>query len=227
MAASRPLPFLFLDLNTLNDFFAPGAPLASEGSVLARGNLRDLARAITRAGLLVLAGVDLHAPDDPEFKALKLAPHALDGTDGRRKISETWMRGVPVIPLSGKRRPWPNIVELRQRGGQVILEKNQVDLFSNPATKELMRTFQPRELILYGALLEHEIHATALTARGLGYEVTVAADATGSKDERAAQAVREGLVRRKVKFEPAEEILMRITLWKKREERELHARSGT
>ncbi len=227
MATGKPLPFLFLDLNTLNDFFAPGAPLASERAVSARTHLRDLARAISKAGLIVLAGVDVHTPDDPEFKALRLAPHALEGTEGRRKIPETWIRGAPVIPVSGQRRPWPKIAELRQRGGQLVLEKNQPDLFSNPATQELLRTLQPRELFLYGGLLEHDIHSTALSARDLGYEVTVATDATVWKDDQAAQVVREGLARRKVRFELVEEILIRITLWKKREERELKTRAGT
>lgn len=226
MASVKGIPYVFLDLNTIDDFFAPGAPLFAAQAVPARHHLRDLSRSITRAGLIVLAGVDLHLPDDPEFDSHALLPHALEGSPGRQKIAETWVRGVPVIPVGGQRKPWPKMQEIRQRGGQIVLEKNRLDLFSNPALSELLRNLHPAELILYGALLEHDIHATAFTARDLGYEVSVASDACLARDEASAAASREGMLRRHVRFETTDEITLRILLWKKRQEREKHMRSS-
>jgi nicotinamidase-related amidase len=78
----------------------------------------------------------------------------------------------------------------------------------------------PQALYLFGATLEQDIHATALSARTLGYDVVVIGDATGCRDENGAGATRAGLQRRGVKFETADWAGTEIVLWQKRMERE-------
>ncbi|MBI3831590.1 MAG: isochorismatase family protein [Planctomycetes bacterium] len=210
MPAGAPLPFIFLDLNTLEDFFGAQGAVAAVNRETARPKIKELAYLIMHAGLVSLAGVDLHAPSDPEFAQFNLPPHGLDRSPGRQKIFETFVRGAAVIPPSGKRRPWPNMTELRQRGGQLILEKSQFDLFSNPALHETLKNFQPRELILYGAILEQDIFYTACAARNFLYTVTIAEDACGIRDKAAAEQARAGMLLRGVTFECTEEILSRV-----------------
>jgi nicotinamidase-related amidase len=219
MFLDRPLPFLFVDVCTQDDFFAPDAPLALPNAAAARRNIGLLARLAAQAGLTILAGCDAHSPDDPEFADGKLPPHALEGTPGVRKIHETLVRGVPFIPRSGQRQPWVDLKSLRERGGQVLVEKGEFDLYSNPACREVIRALNPQELVLYGAMLEHDLYATALTARALGQAVCVASDAAAYRSPETAHAALYELQHRGVRMAPAEELLLRITAWKRRQER--------
>jgi nicotinamidase-related amidase len=220
MFLDRPLPFLFVDLCTQDDFFAPDAPLALPNAAAARRNIGLLARAAAQVGLPILAGCDVHRPGDPEFAGGKLPPHALEGAAGVRKIHETFVRGAPTIPRGGHRRPWVDLKSLRERGGQVVVEKDEFDLFSNLACREVVRAINAQELILYGAMLESDLFATALTARTLGQAVCVVSDAAAYRVPDAAHAARYGLQHRGVRLEPTEEVLLRITLWKRRQERQ-------
>lgn len=217
MPAGAPLPFIFLDINTLEDFFGAQGAVAAVNRETVRPKIKELAYLIMHSRLMVLAGVDLHAPGDPEFAQYNLPPHGIDRSPGRQKIFETYVRGASVIPPSGKRRPWPNMTELRQRGGQLILEKSQFDFFSNPALHETLKNFQPRELILYGAILEQDIFYTACAARNLLYTVTIAEDACGIRDKAAAEQARAGMLLRGVRFEFTEEVLSRVALTMRRE----------
>jgi nicotinamidase-related amidase len=219
MFLDRPVAFLLVDLNTQNDYFAPEAPLALPNAAASRRHIGLLARAALHYGIPILSGCDEHKPDDPEFRDSRLPPHCLAGTPGAAKIFETLVRGAPAIPHQGRRRPWPNLKDLRERGGEVILEKDRFDLFTNPACGEVIRAINPQELVVFGAMLEHDILSTALTARTQGLAVSVVGDATAYRDADAAHAARLGLQHRGVRLEYTEETLLRIATWKHRQER--------
>lgn len=219
MAAAPSLPFLFLDINTLNDFFAPGAPMACTDIDRIKGRVGELAGYARRENMLDIAAADAHAANDPEFTAHGLPPHALAGSEGQKKIRETFVRSATLIPAHGKRRPWPNLRDLRAFGGQLLLEKIRFDLFSNPALRELLRDLNPKQLYLYGATLEHDLRATALSARVMGYEVTIVSDAVSTRDPEEASKTRGELLGRGVRFASTDEVLIQMAHTKKRLER--------
>ncbi|MCW8130534.1 MAG: isochorismatase family protein [Planctomycetota bacterium] len=210
MPATSSVPYLFLDFNTLEDFFGAKGPMLAPNASQVRSKIRDLASLASKQGLVVLAVVDLHAPNDPEFAQFQLPPHGLDRSPGRMKIFETYTRGPSVIPPSGQRRPWPNMTELRQRGGQLVLEKTTFDLYSNPAFPEILRNFQPEETIAYGAVFEQDLFYTACAMRNFGQSLTIVEDACAIRDPAAAEQARAGMLSRGVHFEPAEEVLSRV-----------------
>lgn len=218
MLSGQGLPFLCVDLDTQEDFFAltTGAPLRLPNADLARKNIEQLTELAARLRLPVLAGCDAHAAGDPEFAAQRLPPHALAGTAGARKIRETAMRGVSIIPASGRRRPWPDLTDLALRGGGLVLEKKRFDLFSNPACREVVRMLEPRELLMWGAMLEHDVRATALTAHAHGLAVTIVSDAAAHCDPDSATATLGALGRRGVRLQFTEEVVLRLTEWEKK-----------
>jgi len=222
----KPAAFLPIEINTIDDFFKDGGPMLISGALQVRGHIRDLMKSALEHKLVVLSVVDLHQPADPEFAQQGLPPHALDRSPGRTKISETFVRGVPVFPPSGQRRPWPKLNEHRATGGQLVIEKTQFDLFSNPATKELLRSFAPEELVFFGATLEHDIFHTAITARSLGHSVTVAEDACGIHAAAAASQARAAMLARGVHFVHTEEIASRIGYWARREQQKNAAKAS-
>lgn len=68
-------------------------------------------------------------------------------------------------------------------------------------------------------MLEHDLRATALSARIMGYEVTIIEDAVVVRDPAEAAKVRGELLGRGVRFAPTDEVLIQITQMKKRLER--------
>lgn len=210
MPPGAGVSFLFLDFNTLEDFFGASGAARAANAEPVRVRLKELGEFIRAGKFVALAAVDVHTPDDPEFAQYGLPPHALDRTPGRNKIFETYDRSAQVIPASGQRRPWPNMNNLRQLGGQLILEKSKLDLFSNPAFREVLRSFQPREIVGFGAFMELDIFHTACAARTLGLPLTLIEDACGHRDAAAAEQARTGMLARGVHFETTKEILSRL-----------------
>ena len=222
MSMIKPAPFLFLDMNTTSDFFDATGVMKVADAALIRKRLRPFVEAITEAKLFTLAVTDSHVKDDPEFAANALPPHGVYGTPGHRKIVETENKAAPVIPVSGQRRPWPNIPEFRQRGGQMLLEKNTFDAFANPAMRELLRSFQPKEVVMYGAVFEQDLKVTAIAARVLAFSVTIIEDLSGHRNPEQRLAAKGEMEKRGVHFEPLEEFMLRFTEWQKKAER-VHA----
>ena len=221
-SASRSMPFLFVEICAQNDFLLPEAPMLVSNVESVVRNMDVLRREIGRAGAPALAGMDVHTPLDPEFKSNDLPPHAIAGTPGQQPHAGARDRSARIIPVSGQRRPWPNLKEIAELGGKLILEKRQFDLFSNPACREVLNGFGPRQLYLFGATMEHDIQATALSARTVGYEVTIVSDATGSRGR--TDEVRGVLLGRGVRFETTEEAVTQITLSLKQRARDKRMR---
>jgi nicotinamidase-related amidase len=225
----QPLPpFAFVDLNTQEDYFGPSSPLKLPNAAVARKNIALLMAQLQRLRLPLLAGCDAHGAQDPEFQADGLPPHALAGTPGAARIFETRVRGAFCIPVSGKRRPWPDLKKIIQEGGQLVLEKNRFDLFSNPACREVLRPFNVRELVLWGAMLEHDILATALTARALGWEVTLVHDAAAFRSQAGEVKARHDLGVRGARLALTEEVILRLDWWQRKQVRQTRRiRAGT
>lgn len=217
--ARRPLPLLFIEINAQCDFFDPGPMQVQRADSVVR-NMEQLRWRFRRARMPIIAGMDLHQARDFEFSSGRVPPHAIAGTQGQRACAGAADRSAKIIPLSGKRRPWPNIREIVKLGGKLVFEKNQFDLFSNPACREVLKGLDPKIVYLFGATLEEDIHATALSARTVGYDVCVVTDATGIRDENAAGVSRAGMQKRGVKFESTDVAGTEIVLWQKRMERE-------
>lgn len=216
----RALPFLFLELNAQHDFLGPRAALPLANVELVNQNIKWIRQLLQRWKCCLLSGMDAHQQTDPEFAENHLPPHALVGTEGRRPYAGAWDQSAQIIPCSGKRRPWPKIGEIMDSGAKLVLEKRQFDLFSNPASREVLKAFGCQTLYCFGATLEHDIRATALSARTLGYEVVVIGDAVGLRDQAAAEQARGVMLKRGIRFEPCDETSIQIVLRIKRRERE-------
>lgn len=180
MPARRPV--IFWDVDTQVDFISPDGKLYVPGAEKLIPNWKRLTDFAAQKGILVLGDVDAHRPDDEEFKVFP--PHCLAGTPGQRKIPETTLPRQYLIP---NRK-----VELRRDLSayqQVILEKQTLDVFSNPNLEDLLRLLGPEpEVVVYGVVTECCVD---LVARGLlqrGYRVRLVTDATRHWDEAKAQA---------------------------------------
>ncbi len=179
---------LFWDVDTQADFIYPGGKLYVPGAERIISNLKRLTRWAAQHQVLIVSSACAHHPGDPEFA--QYPPHCLVGTSGQQKIAETLLPDPLVLP---NRR-----VDLPQdwrRYRQVILEKQELDVFSNPNTDTLLeRLGRGREVTLYGVVSEI---CVALAARGLlrrGHRVSLVADAIRHLEESKSQDLLDEIV---------------------------------
>ena len=172
---------LFWDVDTQFDFIQPEGKLYVPGAEKIIENLRRLTAAASKAEILIVASTCAHQPGDAEFQ--QFPPHCLVGTPGQKKISETMVNDHYVIPnrkldlpadLSGHR--------------QIVIEKQQFDVFSNPNVDELLRRLGKREATLYGVVTEVCVDRAARGLIERGYRVHLVRDAVQHLDANLGRA---------------------------------------
>ena len=181
---------IFWDVDTQIDFMRPDGKLYVAGAEMIVPNLERLTRWARQNKILVVASQCAHQEGDEEFKLYP--PHCLVGTPGQAKIPET------VLP---KRRIIPNrpaeVPDDPHEWEQVIVEKQQFDVFTNPNTEALLKRLGGSlDIVVYGVVTEI---CVACAARGLldrGHRVTLVRDAIQHIDEAKGRALIEEVERR-------------------------------
>ncbi len=164
---------LFWDVDTQHDFMdADGAlPVPDAEAIVA--NLRRLTRFAASAGIPVIASADAHSPDDPEFE--EFGPHCVAGTPGQAKIDATAPERSQVAAEDRLEAQAEQLAagEL----AQLVIEKQDLDVFTEPATDDLLDLLQPRRVYVYGVATEYCVLRTVRGLRKRGYATSVIADA--------------------------------------------------
>jgi len=172
---------LFWDVDTQFDFILPEGKLYVQGAEKIIENLRRLTAAASKAEILIVASTCAHQPGDAEFR--QFPPHCLAGTPGQKKISETMVNDHYVIPNRTLELP-----DGLTRHKQIIIEKQQFDVFSNPNVEELLRRLGKREVILYGVVTEICVDRAARGLIERGYRVHLVRDAVQHLDANLGRA---------------------------------------
>jgi len=150
---------VFVDVDTQADFMLPGGRLYVPGAerllpTLAR--LRDFAE---QHNIPVLTSTDAHPTDSQEFE--HWPAHCVRGTPGQLKVPETLLRKYTIVPQ--ERRTLLTDEEL-YRYRQWILEKDDLDLFTNPQADDLVRRLDAEQYVVYGVATEY---CVKLAVKGL------------------------------------------------------------
>ena len=108
----------------------------------------------------------------------------LVGTPGQQKIPETRLTNTLVVP-NRHVQLLPNLSSYQQ----IILEKQQLDVFSNPNTDEVLNQFgSVHEVVLYGVVTELCVAHAARQLIRRGYHLQVVTDAIRPLNPTHAQA---------------------------------------
>jgi nicotinamidase/pyrazinamidase len=167
---------LFWDVDTQTDFLLPGGHLYVPGSELIVPNLARLTNLACSIGVMLISSACAHLPGDPELKIY--GQHCMAGTPGQQKVSETLLRNRRVIP----NRPveLPNLHDFQQ----VIIEKQDFDVFTNPNTERVLQQFgSALHIVLYGVVTEICVASAALQLLHRGHRVELVHDATQAIDD--------------------------------------------
>ncbi|MBU0755340.1 MAG: cysteine hydrolase [Planctomycetes bacterium] len=152
---------IFVDIDTQHDFIDQNGALAVPGAHEIVPALERLTRLACKQGIPILASVDTHTQNDPEFA--QFPPHCVEHTPGWRKI------------------PFTEVNEAER------FVKTTFDVFSNPFFAERVKAIGPRIAVVYGVATDYCIKAAVLGLVEIVPRVLVVEDAIRPVDETAGK----------------------------------------
>lgn len=145
---------VFWDVDTQVDFISPDGRLYVPGAVEIVPALAALTRHARTRGIVRVASVCDHVTGDDELSDTPdflntFPPHCLRGTAGQAKIAETAM-GAPVVVPNRPEDPAVLAGRLTRHTGEILIEKNHFDVFTNPNAAALVDALAPETVVVYG-----------------------------------------------------------------------------
>jgi len=179
---------VFWEVDAQRDFMLPGGALYVTGAEKILPNLKRLVDAANEGQVFLVSSACQHTPDDPEFKTF--GPHCIRGTLGAEIVNEGLTHDFLRVPSSPD-YAWPADWNAHH---QVILEKQQLDVFSNPQASVLVDQLGADvQYVVFGVVTEY---CVGLAARGLlarGRKVAVVKDAIESLKPEEGKRTLDGL----------------------------------
>lgn len=161
----------FLDVDTQRDFMLSAGALYVPGAERIIPKLRRLFDFARKNEISILSSADAHVKDDPEFR--QFPPHCVQGTEGQRKLDETLLPHPLIFQNKLVDRNFSDVVRKHQ---QIIVEKQSLDLFSNPVAERLLRVLPPRAIV-FGVATEYCVKIACLGLRRMGVQTALVRDA--------------------------------------------------
>lgn len=159
VCAQHNSPIVLWEVDAQSDFMLPGGKLYVPGAEKRIPNMRRLVDAAHEENVFVISSTDQHSPNDPEFQ--RFPPHCVCGTPGAEIVPE--LKAPDSVHV--KNTNPATVPSAISRGKQVIIEKQTLDVFDNPATEKLVAQFpSDSEFVVFGVVTEFCVR---LAAKGL------------------------------------------------------------
>jgi nicotinamidase/pyrazinamidase len=174
-----PVATVLWEVDVQRDFMLRGGALYVEGAERLIPNIDKLVDLARRGEAFLISSACQHSPQDPEFSVFP--PHCLRGTAGAELLPEARARRIFTVP-SDKSFAVPEDLLAYE---QVLLEKQNIDVFTNPHTVAIVDRFpQNTQFIVFGVVTEYcvQMAANGLLERGRPTAVVVDAIETLNKD---------------------------------------------
>jgi nicotinamidase/pyrazinamidase len=203
---------VFWDVDTQVDFMRPEGSLYVPGAVEIAPALAELTRAAARPGIVRVASVCDHVLEDDEISdtpdfLTTFPPHCLRGTPGQAKIPETALVDPLVVP-NRPEDPARLASRLARHAGEVLIEKNRFDVFTNPNTTTVLDALAPETVVVYGVAQDVcDAHAIAGFLKCSGLRVVFVEDAARPIDAARGAALLEGWKRQGVEVVRTADVL--------------------
>lgn len=159
---------VFLDIDTQFDFMHPKGQLYVPDAETIEPQLKKLLAYARKKQIPILASVDAHTPNDPEF--IHFPPHCIKGTPGQEKILATQNQDTQII---GPQKQSLDLSGLNH----VVLEKSVFDIFANANTDSILRETGAVQATVFGVATDYCVKAAVLGLLERGLDVTVVSDA--------------------------------------------------
>jgi nicotinamidase/pyrazinamidase len=164
----------FFDIDTQIDFLFPAGALYGLGAERVIPAVALLNKHAAERGIPLISTTCAHPEDAREFRTW--APHCVVDTAGQRK---------PQATLLAKRVTIPNRPADLEFGDaqQILLEKDDLDLFSNPNVPALLDRLRIDECLVYGVFTEYCVQCALTGLLKSGLRVSLVTEATAHLSE--------------------------------------------
>ncbi len=169
---------VFFDVDTQIDFLYPAGALYVPGSERLLPAIAALNRYAAANGIPLVSDTDAHTEDDPEFA--HWPPHCVAGTTGQLKPQATLLEKRVVIPST------PGQYDI-SGAQQIIIEKQDLDVFTNPNVPRLLEQLGADEYVVYGVVTEYCVRCAAMGLLRTGKPVRLVTDAIQALSEEDAR----------------------------------------
>lgn len=175
---------IFHSVETQKDFMNPGRPMYTTGVEIIKPNLRKLTQYAKKKGIPLIGGIDVHF-GTPEYAHREIEldinggpfpMHCENGTEGVEKIPETYIPSMIHPHYLDERVDRSILAEGLQRKA-LLFEKQQYDIFTNPATNIFIREFGITEVVVSGVLTDWCVKDAVLGMQKRGVQTYVVEDA--------------------------------------------------
>lgn len=156
----------FFDIDTQNDFVMPGGALYGGGAERVIPEVAALNRYAGDHGIALISTMCAHREDAREFQVWP--PHCIVGTAGQQK---------PLVTLLGDPHK------------QIIVEKDDLDMFSNPEVLPLLNRLGIDDCYVYGVFTEYCVKCAIMGLLQSGRTVSLVTEATAHLDQAAGEKV--------------------------------------
>ncbi|HVN05542.1 MAG TPA: isochorismatase family cysteine hydrolase [Bryobacteraceae bacterium] len=171
---------VFVDVDTQIDFLFPAGALYVPGSEKLLPAIARLNQYAASKGIALISTTDAHSENDPEFH--DWPPHCVAGTTGQLKPPEALLERRTVLPAA----PGAPI----ELADQVVVEKQKLDVFSNPNFNALLDRLGASNYVVYGVATDYCIRCAVTGLLATGKPVTLVTDAiAGVNPEDGARAL--------------------------------------
>ena len=182
---------VFFDVDTQLDFLYRAGALAVPGAESIVASLGRLTRFAAAEQIQIISTADAHAEDDPEFKIWK--PHCVTDTVGQQKSSVTLLNRPLVLSTARDAVCQP---AAQVSVGQIIVEKQQLDCFTNPNLRPLLKALAADRYVVYGVVSEFCVRCAAFGLLETGASVELVTDAIKTLDPAKEQTMIEEFLAR-------------------------------
>ncbi len=159
----------FFDIDTQIDFVFPAGALYGPGAERVIPATARLNQHAAERGIPLISTMCAHPENALEFKFWR--PHCVVGTVGRHKPQATLLTNRATIPNR------PSVFDLGD-AQQIIVEKDDLDMFSNPNLPALLDRLAIDECIVYGVFTEYCVKCAVTGLLKRGCEVSLVTEAT-------------------------------------------------
>jgi nicotinamidase/pyrazinamidase len=161
---------VFVDVDTQIDFMFPAGALYVPGAERLLPAFARLNHFAAAQGIPLISTADAHSEDDPEFR--QWPPHCVAGTTGQLKPAETLV------------------------ANQIVVEKQALDVFSNPNFKGLLDSLAAERYVVYGVATDYCVRCAVTGLLATGKSVALVTDGIAAVNfEDGARTIAEFTVR--------------------------------
>lgn len=158
---------VFVDVDTQIDFMFPAGALYVPGAEQVLPAIARLNHFAAAQGIPLVSTTDAHAEDDPEFR--QWPPHCVAGTAGQIKAPETLLPERRTLGFE----PGASIA----LAAQIVVEKQALDVFTNPNFRALLDRLQAGRYVVYGVATDYCVRCAMAGLLATGKPVVLVTDA--------------------------------------------------